>query len=188
MTRPFSRVGKPRRRVDGRSKATGQTRFADDLFMPRMLHCRLLRSHLPHAEIKHIDTSRALAHPDVHLVLECESIDGRTRIGKALAATACTIDCRRPFDHPPPWQQGAEPWDHPLAAWVVAEGALHGVVMRKPVAHLLTQRVGNEPGLLSRECARLAAILGGDRKSPQPLEEPRLDALVPDDVNSMMQR
>ena len=39
-------IGKPRRRVDGRAKVTGQTRFADDLCLPRMLHMRLLRSPL----------------------------------------------------------------------------------------------------------------------------------------------
>jgi len=62
-------VGKPRRRVDGRAKVTGQTRFADDISFPRMLHCRLLRSPLPHANILAIDTSAAAAHPGVRLVL-----------------------------------------------------------------------------------------------------------------------
>ena len=62
-------VGKPRRRVDGRAKVTGQTRFADDLSFPRMLHCRLLRSDIPHGNIRSIDTSLAEAHPGVKLVL-----------------------------------------------------------------------------------------------------------------------
>jgi 4-hydroxybenzoyl-CoA reductase subunit alpha len=62
-------VGQPRRRVDGRAKVIGQTRFADDLALPRMLHCRLLRSTLPHAAIRRIDASRAAAHPGVRLVL-----------------------------------------------------------------------------------------------------------------------
>src|SRR5262249_3374937 len=62
-------IGKPRRRVDGRAKVTGQTRFADDLFFPRMLHCKLLRSIHPHARIRSIDVSRALAAPGVKLVL-----------------------------------------------------------------------------------------------------------------------
>ena len=62
-------VGKPRRRVDGRAKVTGQTRFADDLSFPRMLHCRLLRADIPHANIRSIDTSLAQAHPGVKLVL-----------------------------------------------------------------------------------------------------------------------
>ena len=62
-------IGKPRRRVDARAKVTGQTRFADDIMLPRMLHCKLLRSTLPHARIARVDASRALAHPGVHLVL-----------------------------------------------------------------------------------------------------------------------
>src|SRR5438445_10742699 len=62
-------IGVPRRRVDARAKVTGQTRYADDLFLPRMLHCKLLRSPHPHARIRSIDFSRALAHPGVHLVL-----------------------------------------------------------------------------------------------------------------------
>jgi 4-hydroxybenzoyl-CoA reductase subunit alpha len=62
-------IGKPRRRVDGRAKVTGQTRFADDIMLPRTVHCKLLRSSVPHARIVRIDCSRALAHPGVHLVL-----------------------------------------------------------------------------------------------------------------------
>jgi 4-hydroxybenzoyl-CoA reductase subunit alpha len=62
-------IGVPRRRVDGRAKVTGQTKFADDLMLPRTVHCKLLRSSLPHARIVRLDASRALAHPGVHLVL-----------------------------------------------------------------------------------------------------------------------
>ena len=40
-------IGKPRRRVDARAKVTGQTKFADDIMLPRMLHCKLLRSSVP---------------------------------------------------------------------------------------------------------------------------------------------
>ena len=68
----FDTIGKPRRRVDGRAKATGQLRFADDLALPRMLHCKLLRSLHPHAVIESIDVSRAAQHPGVHLVLTGE--------------------------------------------------------------------------------------------------------------------
>src|SRR5258708_2001672 len=62
-------IGVPRRRVDARAKVTGQTRFADDIFLPRMAHCKLLRSPHPHARIRKIDTSRAASHPGVYLVL-----------------------------------------------------------------------------------------------------------------------
>ncbi|HTP95543.1 MAG TPA: molybdopterin cofactor-binding domain-containing protein [Burkholderiales bacterium] len=67
--RRFETVGKPRRRVDGRAKVTGATRFADDVMLPRMLYAKLLRSPHPHAAIESIDASKALAHPGVHLVL-----------------------------------------------------------------------------------------------------------------------
>ena len=73
MSAPTRVIGKPRRRVDGRAKVTGQTRFADDLIFPRMLHGRLLRSPHPHARIVRIDTAKAAAHPGVHLVLTGES-------------------------------------------------------------------------------------------------------------------
>src|SRR5712671_6371518 len=62
-------IGHPRRRVDARAKVTGQTRFADDISLPRMAHCKLLRSPHPHARIRKIDPSRAAAHPGVYLVL-----------------------------------------------------------------------------------------------------------------------
>jgi len=62
-------IGVPRRRVDARAKVTGQTRFADDISLPRMAYCKLLRSPHPHARIQKIDASRALAQPGVYLVL-----------------------------------------------------------------------------------------------------------------------
>ncbi|MBI4692503.1 MAG: molybdopterin-dependent oxidoreductase [Gammaproteobacteria bacterium] len=65
----YSVIGKARRRVDGRAKVLGQTRFADDLTLPRMVHAKLLRSPHPHAEIVRVDTSRAAAWPGVLLVL-----------------------------------------------------------------------------------------------------------------------
>src|SRR5438034_5090166 len=67
--KPLNVVGKPFRKVDARAKCTGQTKFADDIFLPRMLYCRILRSHEPHALIKHIDISKALALPGVFAVI-----------------------------------------------------------------------------------------------------------------------
>ena len=69
MKKRFDVVGKARRRVDGRSKVTGQLRYADDLSMPRMLQAKLLRSPHPHAIVESIDIEKAKRHPGVHLVL-----------------------------------------------------------------------------------------------------------------------
>jgi len=54
-------IGKPFRRVDGRAKVTGQTQFADDVYFPRTAYVKLVRSTVPHARIKSIDFSGALA-------------------------------------------------------------------------------------------------------------------------------
>jgi 4-hydroxybenzoyl-CoA reductase subunit alpha len=62
-------VGKPLRKVDARAKCTGQTRFADDIALPRMLFAKLLRSPVPHALIKHVDVSKALKLPGVVAVI-----------------------------------------------------------------------------------------------------------------------
>ena len=62
-------VGKPFRKVDARAKCVGQTKFADDIVLPRMLFCKILRSHVPHALIRNIDASKALALPGVFAVI-----------------------------------------------------------------------------------------------------------------------
>ena len=62
-------VGKALRKVDATAKVTGATKFADDLFLPRMLYAKLLRSPHPHARIVSIDTTRAAALPGVKAVL-----------------------------------------------------------------------------------------------------------------------
>jgi 4-hydroxybenzoyl-CoA reductase alpha subunit len=67
-------VGKPFRKVDSIAKVTGQTKYADDLVFPRMLHTKLLRSSAPHGIIKKIDISKAAACPGVIRVLVGEEM------------------------------------------------------------------------------------------------------------------
>lgn len=72
--RPLRHIGKPGRRVDGRAKVRGETKFADDLYLPRMLWMKLLRSAVPHARIRGIRKARAEAVPGVALVLTGEDM------------------------------------------------------------------------------------------------------------------
>jgi 4-hydroxybenzoyl-CoA reductase subunit alpha len=65
----FSVVGQPLPKIDAWGKVTGETRYADDLVLPRMAHAKLLRSQHPHALIKRIDTERAKALPGVYAVI-----------------------------------------------------------------------------------------------------------------------
>src|ERR1043166_8001776 len=57
----FSIIGKPVAFVDSAEKTTGAGKYTDDLSVPGMLIGKILHSPYPHAVIKRIDTSRALA-------------------------------------------------------------------------------------------------------------------------------
>jgi 4-hydroxybenzoyl-CoA reductase subunit alpha len=71
MTAPkHAVIGRRLRKVDGLAKATGQAIYADDIALPRMLHCKILRSPHAHARIKRIDFTRCRAYPGVIEVLE----------------------------------------------------------------------------------------------------------------------
>ena len=58
-------IGVPRRRIEGRAKVTGATRFAGDLEVPGLTHARLVLSQHAHARVGSVDTSRAMAVPGV---------------------------------------------------------------------------------------------------------------------------
>jgi 4-hydroxybenzoyl-CoA reductase subunit alpha len=61
----FSVLGRRLPKVNAWAHLTGTALYADDIRLPRMLYGRLLRSTQPHARIKRIDISGALAHPGV---------------------------------------------------------------------------------------------------------------------------
>ena len=70
----FQWVGKRTRRPDGVDKVTGRARYGDDMSMPGMLHCKVLRSPHAHAKILSIDTSKAAALKGVKAVLTSAEI------------------------------------------------------------------------------------------------------------------
>ncbi len=63
-------VGKNFTPPDIRGKVTGRAKYAEDFRADGMLFCRLLTSPMPHARVRDIDASAALAmqgvvaHPD----------------------------------------------------------------------------------------------------------------------------
>lgn len=62
-------VGQSLPRVDGVEKVTGKAKFVGDLFIPGMLHGKILRSPYAHARIRSIDASKAEALPGVFGIL-----------------------------------------------------------------------------------------------------------------------
>ena len=65
-----ARIPKP----DAPDKATGRTRYINDMVLPRMLFGKIMHTDRVHALIKSIDTSAAKALPGVHVVLTGDDI------------------------------------------------------------------------------------------------------------------
>lgn len=81
-------VGKRIPRADGIEKATGAAQFTHDVVLPHMLYAGVLRSPHAHAEISHIDTSKALALPGVHAAVTWKDVPRITFNQSALQITA----------------------------------------------------------------------------------------------------
>jgi CO/xanthine dehydrogenase Mo-binding subunit len=71
---PLAVVGREVERVDARAKVTGAARFGADLDVPGMLHGAVVRSPLPHARIRSVDTYAALAVPGVVAALTSDDL------------------------------------------------------------------------------------------------------------------
>ena len=66
---PLNTVGHDVPRVDAYERVTGRATYTRDIKLPGMLYARVLRSTVPHARIRSIDTARAEALPGVRAVV-----------------------------------------------------------------------------------------------------------------------
>ncbi|MCM3879727.1 MAG: xanthine dehydrogenase family protein, partial [Vicinamibacterales bacterium] len=86
------------------AKVTGRAKYAEDFRAEGMLFARLLLSPLPHARLKRIDTSAALAMPGVVAVLTGEDVpkpQQPMQQGEAPAQRANTAANRFHYNKPP---------------------------------------------------------------------------------------
>jgi xanthine dehydrogenase molybdenum-binding subunit len=67
-------VGKNVPRLDGVGKVTGRIRYVDDIFVPHMLHAKILRSSIASGRVINIDTSKAQALPGVEAVVTYKDV------------------------------------------------------------------------------------------------------------------
>ena len=82
----YSVIAKSVPREDGPDKVSGEYIFPADVVLPGMIWGRALRSPFPHAKIVHIDASRALSLPGVHVALTGKDLAGM-RVGRVLRDT-----------------------------------------------------------------------------------------------------
>src|SRR5947209_17755860 len=67
-------VGQNYSTPDLRAKVTGRARYAEDFRAQGMLFARLLLSPYPHARVRSIDASAALAMPGVKAILTADDV------------------------------------------------------------------------------------------------------------------
>jgi len=67
-------VGQPLGKLEGIGKVSGQARYSGDVTLPGLIWGKALRSPLPHARIRRVDTSRAKALPGVLTVLTAQDL------------------------------------------------------------------------------------------------------------------
>jgi CO/xanthine dehydrogenase Mo-binding subunit len=85
-------VGQNYQTPDLVAKVTGRAKYVEDYKVDGLLHARLLTSPLPHARVRNIDTSRAMALPGVKAILLPDEIpspaDIVTDLGAVIKADA----------------------------------------------------------------------------------------------------
>jgi len=67
-------VGRSFPKADAAAKLIGAAVYADDIALPRMLHCKILRSPHPHARVLSVDASAARRIPGVKAVITGEDL------------------------------------------------------------------------------------------------------------------
>ncbi|WP_436933805.1 xanthine dehydrogenase family protein molybdopterin-binding subunit [Halovenus marina] len=88
-------VGTATKRVDAERKVRGEAEYGSDISRESMLHAAVLRSDVPHGQIRGVDTTDALARDGVEAALAREELQGifdeRVRyVGDVIAAVAAT--------------------------------------------------------------------------------------------------
>jgi len=74
----YRHLGQRQPRIEGPGKVTGEAVYAGDVFVPRMLHAKLVLSPYPHARILRIDPSATLAVDGVVQVITADDLAGAT--------------------------------------------------------------------------------------------------------------
>ncbi|HMF94217.1 MAG TPA: xanthine dehydrogenase family protein [Vicinamibacterales bacterium] len=73
------------------AKVTGKAKYAEDYRVDGMLFCKLLVSPYPHARVKRLDTSAAMAYPGVKAIITADDMPGAAAgatLGEGVQASA----------------------------------------------------------------------------------------------------
>ncbi|GAB6189068.1 hypothetical protein JCM30566_08070 [Marinitoga arctica] len=74
-------IGKITKRVEGKEKAYGESKYTPDLYMDRMLYAGVVYANIPHAILKSIETSEAEKVPGIVKVATYKDVPGTNKFG-----------------------------------------------------------------------------------------------------------
>ncbi len=92
-------------------------------------------------------------------------LDGRLKFSKTLATKGWVIECRQPYDRPPPWDTRTPTWDSELSHWVVRQAKSKKLRLDLETAFALHESVGCDLAILDEELEKLATWAAGRQTS-----------------------
>ena len=108
------RIGQPVRRREDQRLLTGKGRFSDDVNLPGQIYAIMLRSPHAHAQIRGIDTTKALAMPGVLTVLT-----GRDFIAEGFMPIPYNVFTLHPAEAQIPNSDGTPPFVAPCYSMAI---------------------------------------------------------------------
>ena len=92
-----------------------------------------------------------------------EKLDGRKKFSRRLAEKACGIECRQPFDRPPPWETRTPAWNSELSHWIVERARGKSLEIDLETAFMLHERAGTDLAVLEEELEKLGTYVAAKR-------------------------
>ncbi len=96
--------------------------------------------------------------PGSMLILVALSLDGRSKVAKAIMKSGLWITADRPFHRPPPWQPNARPWEHEMNSWVTNRFRSNKLKATPQLAQLLIDRIGPQMDQLAASIEKISTI------------------------------
>jgi CO/xanthine dehydrogenase Mo-binding subunit len=103
-------------RLEDEPLLRGKGRFVDDIRLPGMLEAAFVRSAEPHALIRHIDKTAALALPGVHAVLTLDDLRPHLTTERLAVGLPSPPIARRPTGRSSPATRSCM-WASRLRSW-----------------------------------------------------------------------
>jgi carbon-monoxide dehydrogenase large subunit len=178
------RIGQPVRRREDQRLLTGKGRFSDDVNLPDQIYAIMLRSPHAHAQIRGIDTTKALAMPGVLAVLT-----GKDFIAEGFKPIPYNVFTLHPAEAQIPNSDGTPPFVAPCYSMAIDRvrycGEVVAMVLADTVNHAKdgAEAIEVDYGVLPSNANTRAAALPD---APRLWDEARSNVCVDADVGNKL--